>query len=292
MLTSQSAKRSLLVVGCGYLGLRVVRMAAEAGWQVFGTSRRIEKKAEIEAHGGTFVHFDIIDEVSQANLPAVESWLWCPAFDRRQNLPVHDVVDQGLVRSLYGAIHKPEQVVFTSTTSVYHQDSGEWVDENSPTLPVTDSGKAHLAAEKSVEAWGVTELKTWRILRLSGLYGPGRWIRRNAIQSGEAIPCMPETWLNLLHIDDAASACMAALAPRPGTNQSLGVFCVSDDRPILRREFYETSARLLNAPTPKFLPPSNVEQVGNKRVANERIKNELVWLPAFADINTGLINCL
>ncbi len=285
-MTIADPAKSLLVVGFGYLGQKAAAKALQAGWKVYATSRQIEKKAVIEAAGAEFVHFDITCPQNHDPLPASSAWLWSPAFDRRQGLPVHEVIVVGLERALNLSPWLPQKVIYTSTTSVYHQSDGDWVDETSPTWPRTDSGKANLEAEQLLKSWDMEPDRQAIILRLSGLYGPGRWIRRASIQAGEPIACEPETWLNLVHIDDAASACQAALESKES-----GTFCITDNQPILRRDFYETSARLLQAPAPSFTPPTSPDFAGNKRVSNRKARKTLGWEPRFGDVNSGLLDC-
>ena len=280
---NQPPEQSLLIIGYGHLGRRVAQLAVQAGWSVYATSRRPEKRAEMQSAGVHAIAFDITQPATARNLPHAAKWLWCPAFDRSQGLPVYDVVVGGLQHALEHAPKAPEQVVFTSTTSVYHQSAGEWVDENSATEPVTPSGQASLAAELLLHAWARTEHRNATVLRLSGLYGPGRWIRRASVEAGEPIACLPDTWLNLVHTADAATACLQALKlNEPGT------YCITDNRPILRREFYETSAQLLNAPPPRFIAPTSPDFAGNKRVNNRLATEKLGWKPAYSDINSGL----
>ena len=119
MASPESAK-SLLVVGFGYLGQRAAHQALKAGWKVYATSRRIEKKAEMESAGVEFIHFDITRPEDLDHLPASSAWIWSPAFDRRQGLPVHEVIVGGLKRALNQAPALPQKVIYTSTTSVYH----------------------------------------------------------------------------------------------------------------------------------------------------------------------------
>lgn len=284
-------KKDLLVVGCGYLGMRALSSASNQGWKVYGTSRKLEKKPDIESFGGEFIEFDITRPETCQNLPPASAWLWCPAFDRSQGLAVQEVVTDGLIRTLNLAPTKPERLLFVSTTSVYHQSNGQWVDELSPTKPATESGQAHLRAEQFLTNWADSTNSIAITLRLSGLYGPGRWIRRASLEKGEPIACDPQTYLNLLHIDDATSGCMAALSSVSAlTGHHL--YCLTDDRPITRGEFYQISARLLNAPEPSFINNDQKDFSGNKKVSNSRFKSTFHWQPMFPDISTGLKSIL
>ncbi|MFM7127753.1 MAG: SDR family oxidoreductase [bacterium] len=283
-------KKDLLIVGCGYLGMRVLRLASDHAWKVFGTSRKIEKKTIIESAGAEFIDFDITRPETCQNLPSVSTWLWCPAFDRSQGLSVQEVVADGLIRSLKLAPTKPDRLIFVSTTSVFHQSDGQWVDELSPTNPVTGSGMAHLNAEQLLTTWASSTNTSAITIRLSGLYGPGRWIRRASIEKGEPIACDPETYLNLLHIDDAMTGCLAAL--NHSTSSGHQLFCLTDDLPINSGEFYQTSARLLNAPQPSFISTDQNDFSGNKKVRNQKFKSAFNWKPRYPVITTGLKSIL
>jgi nucleoside-diphosphate-sugar epimerase len=112
-------------------------------------------------------------------------------------------------------------------------------------------------------------------------------MRREALRAGEPIAADPESFLNLVHIDDAAEAAVVALrAPKTGPR-----YLVSDDRPVTRREFYDRLAGALDAPPPTFKAPTDdgpVRGDASKRVSNRRIKDELAWSPQYPDITTGI----
>ncbi len=273
--------RSLLIIGFGFLGRRVTKAATELGYEVTATSRSEKRRTEIEAVGSSFLRFDI--NSPSIRLSSYDAWVWCPAFDRSAGVTVHSAVVSGLMRAIASSDTAPKHLVFTGTTSVYGQTSGEWVDENSVCEPRTESGRAHVEAEKRLHAWAADQGSIATILRLSGLYGPERVIRRQAIAAGEPIACHPDTWLNVVHGDDAASACLHAL-----NSEKSGIFNISDDRPVMRREYYETLARLLNAPAPTFIDPRPDEDVGDKRVSNRKARRELGWAPTYPDIEKGL----
>jgi nucleoside-diphosphate-sugar epimerase len=127
------------------------------------------------------------------------------------------------------------------------------------------------------------------ILRFAGLYGPGRLPRRRNLERGEPIPGDPDRLLNLIHIDDAAEAAVAALDHgRPGRT-----YLVSDDSPMTRRAYYTMVAELLRAPAPGFVTPAPgspeaLREGSSKRVSNRRMRQELGVTLRYPDIKTGV----
>jgi nucleoside-diphosphate-sugar epimerase len=187
------------------------------------------------------------------------------------------------------------RLVYASSTGVFGQTGGEWVDETSATCPLHESGQVCLEAEGRIEAWGQARspVVATVILRYAGLYGPGRIVRRAALERGEAITGDPEKFLNMIHIDDAAGAALAALrAP-----QAEPMYVVSDDRPVTRLEYYSRMASLVGAPVPRFQTPApgspeSARDATNKRISNRRIKSGLALRLIYPDITTGLAACL
>ena len=144
--------------------------------------------------------------------------------------------------------HRVTRFVYASSTGVFGQTEGEWVDEDTPPHPRTESGKICLEAEERLRDWTEKRDRAAQsvILRFAGLYGPGRVVRRALVERGEPIPGDPSKLFNLIHVEDAARVAVAALSvasPDP-------IYLVSDDRPVTRLEYYSLLATLLNAPSP------------------------------------------
>jgi nucleoside-diphosphate-sugar epimerase len=282
---------STLIVGCGYLGERVGRTLVLRGERVYGTVRSAGRAAEIATLGIEPVIADVVRPESLSALPEVDRVLYCVGFDRAGGQSMRTVYVEGLRNVLDRLPTSARRVVYAGATSVFGQTGGVWVDEDSPTQPVTVSGKVCLEAETALRAWagggqpGITAI----VLRFSGLYGPGRVVRRALLERGAPIPGDPAKFLNLVHIDDAARAAIVALetaAPDP-------LYLVSDDRPLERREYYALAARLLGAPPPRFEPPvdgspEEARDEANRRISNRRLREELGVTLAYPDITTGL----
>jgi nucleoside-diphosphate-sugar epimerase len=169
-------------------------------------------------------------------------------------------------------------VLYVSSTGVYGQSDGSWVDESSPTEPVAAGGQVTLDAERALRTACGAPGKTCRltVLRLAGIYGPGRLIARvDQLRGGAAIAGDPQAWLNLIHVDDAARVLVAVAATdRPISSTLL----VCDDRPVTRGEFYSAVAFGVGAPPPVFDPEATAGRRTsglNKRCRNARMHAEL-----------------
>lgn len=265
---------SCLIVGCGYLGRRVARRLIERGETVFGTTR--SRADELTVLGIRPILADVLRPETLEALPTVDRVLHCVGFDRGSGHAMRSVYVDGL-RSVLDALDGRPKIVLASSTSVYGRSDGGLLDEESPVAPDTDSGRICLEAERLVASTGV-------VVRYSGLYGPGRVIRREALLRGEPIVGDPETFINLIHIDDAAEAAVCVLDRGvPGR-----VYLATGDRPASRGELYRLTARLLGAPKPVFQMPDASQNGPSRRFSNRRIKEELGLVLRYPSIATGL----
>jgi nucleoside-diphosphate-sugar epimerase len=280
------ARTKTLIIGVGYLGERVARLLVDRGDRVFGTTRSLGRAIELSRIGVEAIVADVTVPDSLARLPEVDRVLYCVGFDRSKGLPIRTVYVDGLRHALGHLVDRAGKLVYASSTGVYGQDDGGWVDEDSPAEPRSESGRACLEAESVIRSY---ELINSTILRYSGLYGPGRIMRREGLIKGEPIIGDPEKYLNLIQIDDAAKVAIAAL----DADQAGGLYLASDDRPAPRREFYALAAEALGAPRPRFESPDpNSPKAGrdesNKRVSNARMHAELEVVLTYPDITTGV----
>ncbi|MEO6809537.1 MAG: NAD-dependent epimerase/dehydratase family protein [Isosphaeraceae bacterium] len=270
---------STLIVGCGMLGRRVGRLLHLRGEPVFGTTRTPEKAAELAALGIEPVLANVLEPGTLAALPAADRVLYCVGFDRGAGVSMRTVYVNGMMDVLKELPLTIGRFVYASSTGVYGQGDGDWVDEDAATEPRHESGRVALEAETLARERSAT------VLRFAGLYGPGRIVRRAAIENGDVINGDPSNYLNLIHLDDAAAAAVRALdLGEPGR-----IYLASDDRPVERLEYYGLVARLLGAPAPRFQGPDPASQgESNKRVSNHRIKTELGLVLTYPDITTGV----
>ena len=166
------------------------------------------------------------------------------------------------------------RLVFTSSTSVYHQTDGSVVTEESPTEPVRETGQVLLEAESQVLSANGT------VARLAGIYGPGRSAILSSLLRGDAvIEEDGRRFLNQIHRDDASDA-LLHLATNP---ECVGeVYNVCDSSPLHQGDCYQALAALFDVPPPPSGPrPQNRKRAWtHKRVSNEKIRNS-GWEPLY-----------
>jgi len=286
---------SNLIIGCGYLGQRVGARLCQSGERVFGTVRSAGRASEIARLGIEPVLAEVLEPESLKSLPAANRLFYSVGFDRTAGSSMQSVHVDGLQNVLDRLTSETIRFVYASSTGVYGQIDGEWVDEESPASPTHESGRICLEAEGRVRAWAEARggAASAIVLRFAGLYGPERVVRRAIVERGEPIPGDPAKFLNLIHIEDAARAAVAALQTARGEP----LYLVADDRPVTRREYYSSIARLLGAPEPRFeLPrPGSAEaqrDATNKRISNRRMRSLLGVELLHQDIASGLPSAL
>lgn len=277
---------SKLIVGCGYLGSRVARRWREAGHEVFVVTRDDEHARRFAQDGYRPIVADVLRPASLVGLPDAETVLYAVGYDRAAGVSIQQVFAAGLQSLLDALPGEPAKIIYISSTGVYGQSRGETVDEESATKPKREGGRACLAAERVLATHRLGSRAL--VLRMAGLYGPGRIPLAGEIRSGRPIAAPADGYLNLIHLHDAASTVVAAdqRAVPPRT------YVVSDGHPVERRRYYEELARLLGAPSPSFAPPvdsaANLRAASDKRVANARMLGELGVQLAFPSYREGL----
>lgn len=264
------------VIGCGYLGRRAAGLWTARGERVAALTRR--NSDALRATGLEPVVGDVTEPSSLSALPPAETVLYAVGLDRAAGKPMRDVYVRGL-ENVLRALPRIGRFVYVSSTSVYGQTAGEWVNESAPTEPVEESGKIVLEAEQLLRATRPDAI----ILRFAGIYGPNRLLRKQPILKGEPLVGDAEKWLNLIHVADGATAVLAATERgAPGSTYN-----IADGGPVSRREFYSLLARVLNAPDAQFEQRAE-PGAANRRIDASKARAELNWSPQFAHANTGL----
>lgn len=278
-----------LIVGCGYLGERVARRWLAAGDEVHAVTRREPRAVALEHAGIRPLIGDVTAPEGTAalwldSLPNVNTVFWAVGFDRTSGCTPRDVHVMGLGRLLARLPGSP-RIIFASSTGVWGDTDGGIVTEATPVHPDRENGRVLVEAETLLQSH---RLGPGVILRFAGLYGPGRLPRLNGLRSAAPIPVDPDSWLNLIHIDDAADVvCRMAAdqAPRP-------LSVVSDGRPILRRDWYGRLAQMIDCPPPRWEPTSVRNRGSDKRVDASGLWRALGCLPTYPDALAAIPACL
>lgn len=278
---------SKLIFGCGYLGGRVANLWSAAGETVYVVTRSAERAESLRRAGLKPIVADVTRPASLGELPAVSTVLYAVGFDRSAGRSMHEVYVEGLRHALDALPESTGRVIYISSTSVYGQTDGEWVDESSPCEPERENGRDCLAAERVLRSHPLGSRAV--ILRLAGIYGPGRIPRGETLKAGEPIAAASEGYLNLIHVADAAQVVLLADEHSSVPN----LYLVSDGQPAPRRAYYEELARLLDAPPPRFVAPPEgspraARSGSNKRIGNARLLGELPVRLAFPSYREGL----
>lgn len=304
-----------LLFGHGYLGSRVARLWRDAGDEVTIVTRSAAKADELRRLGYRTIAADVCDSRSLASLPAAEAVLFAVGYDRQashrsanptgSSVPTILDVYAGGVKNVLDAIEKqntetgaePPLFIYISSTGVYGDAGGGWVDEQTECRPTREGGKASLAAEQVIANHPLGKKSI--VLRLAGIYGPDRIPRREPLLRGEPIDAPADGYLNLIHVEDAARVVVAAEKKFADNHSSDNqpslpqTYCVSDGRPGLRREYYTELARLLNAPEPTFTAPcptspAALRAESDKRISNAKALRELGVELAYPSFREGL----
>lgn len=268
----------VLTVGCGYVGLPLGQELARQGHEVFGLRRSDSQDDELKAAGLTPLHADITRSETLANLPRGFDWVVnCAASGGGGVEDYRRLYLEGTRNLLEWLIASPpKKYVYTSSTSVYGQDDGSWVAESDTTEPPTETGRVLIETEELLRAAAKGKQFPAVILRVAGIYGPGRgfWFKQ-FLQNEARIEGKGERFLNLIHRDDVVGCIIAALQNgKPGE-----VYNAADDEPVSQSDFFAWLAGQLNKAMPPAVPTDpnagRKRGVTNKRVSNGRLKQQL-----------------
>ncbi|AWY41929.1 NAD-dependent epimerase/dehydratase family protein [Pseudomonas putida] len=272
---------SVLIAGCGDVGSRLAKQLLAAGWEVHGLRRDVSRLPE----GVIGVAGDLFNKECPATWPigAVDYLVYCAAATNHDEAGYRAAYVEGLQHVLewlddYG--QAPSRLLFVSSSSVYGQQEGEWVDEASPAVATGFSGRLMLEAEQIALGSGIPA----SILRLTGIYGPGRERLLTQVREGYRVAVDPPLYANRIHADDAAGL-MAYLLEADRRGVALDdVYIGVDDAPAALADVVGWMREYLGVT--EWADEASVRRTGSKRCSNARAR-ALGWEPKYPSFREG-----
>jgi nucleoside-diphosphate-sugar epimerase len=278
-------------MGCGFLGFPLAKQWSQTPG-TYATTRSVERAEEFRDQGITPVICDITDAVSVkqalAPLPPMDTIVFAIGMDRSRYSDIRDVYVKGLQRFFDAWQHPIEHFVYTSSTGVFGNFDGAWIDESAPTAPSREGGKACLEAEKLI----ADTTDHWTVLRMAGLYGGDRVPTRQIVQQKDWGKLSPTGYLNLIHQTDAVNAIMATADKKP---MGQIIHC-SDGHPPRRRDYYQYIADEVDLGPITWPEKSDVNahsrSANSKRIGNQKMLEMLELELVHPDFKSGLAGVL
>ncbi|EAP85817.1 SDR family oxidoreductase [Sulfitobacter sp. EE-36] len=275
-------EKTLLSIGHGFSARALAARLVPQGWRIIGTTRSPDKA---DAIADTGVEPVVWPGADLGALIAQFPNVLVSAGPDSAGDPVLNAVEDAVIR----AAPDLRWVGYLSTTGVYGDHDGNWVDEDTPLTPSTKRGRARVTAEARWQA--IPDLPL-HIFRLAGIYGPGRGpfakvragTARRIIKQGQVF--------SRIHVEDIAQALELSLQrPDPGA-----VYNLCDDDPAPPQDVIAHAAALLGLPVPPAIPFDQADMTPmarsfyaeSKKVRNDRIKQALGWAPQFPTYRAGL----
>jgi len=282
-----------LIVGCGYVGTRLAtRLLAVA--PVVALTRSAASAAALVAGGIDASGWDL-----DATAPAPPLAAKAATVLYLAPPPPDGATDPRVAAFLAALPAIPTRFVYLSTTGVYGDAGGELVDEDSPLNPSTDRARRRADAEQRVGAWAAANGVPHTILRVPGIYGPGR-LPLERLRRGEPVIRHAEAgYSNRIHVDDLVEALVLAATVPAAVGRT---YNVTDGNTATMTEYFERVAALAGLPAPALISRAEAERrlspgmmsflAESRRIDSARIRRELGFSPRFADLRLGILSSL
>jgi len=272
--------RSALLLGCGYVAKATAPLLIAQGFDVIGTTRSPEKAVKLDAAGiRPLVNPDV---KALGDAMAASTHILVSAPPGENGDPFLAMMDRS------ADLPRLDWLGYLSTTGVYGDAGGGWVDETTPPNPIDDRSRRRLAAE---QGWQVLSDCVW-IFRLAGIYGPGHSALERVRDGTARRIIKADHVFSRIHVDDIATALMASMA-RPDVT---GPFNLADAEPSSQAETVAFAAQLLGVDPPPLEDFGSAEMspmlrsfyAASRRVSSEVTQNTLGWALKYPNYRDGL----
>jgi nucleoside-diphosphate-sugar epimerase len=282
---------SVVIIGCGDIGRRVAARWRERGAPVAALTRRPASAKALTDLGITLVEGDLDAPESLAGLPTADAlvYYFAPPPPRGTTDPrVHAFL------AALDEARPPRRIVYISTSGVYGDRQGAWVDETAPADPQTDRARRRLDAENALRAWGREHGVAVVVLRVGGIYGPGRLPRERLAEGRPVLREAECGYTNRIHTDDLAEVCIAA-AER---GEADALYNASDGKPGTMTGYFNAVADRLGLPRPPAISMAEAQErlspamlsylTESRRLDNRRMREELGVRLRYPELASGL----
>lgn len=275
------SKPSVLIAGCGDIGSRLATQLLDKGWQVYGLRRSVERLPA----GVTGIAGDLFSEQCPAQWPKgkIDYVVYSAAATDHDEAGYQAAYVDGLKHTLAWLKQngqQPKRLLFVSSSGVYGQKNGEWVDEMSPAQASSYSGRIMLEAEQVALKSGIPA----STVRLTGIYGPGREWMLGQVRKGYRVAVDPPLYGNRIHADDAAGL-LAFLLDADLQGKTLDDCYIGvDNDPAPLAEVVGWLRERLGVTA--WAEEASVRRAGSKRCSNARAK-ALGWEPRYPSYREG-----
>ncbi|SDQ53799.1 SDR family oxidoreductase [Natronobacterium texcoconense] len=267
------------ILGCGYVGLELGRQLTARGHDVVGVRRSDAGIDAIEAAGFDAVRADVTDPESLESVPDVDAVVFAASSGGRDAEAAREVYAEGLrtaIETFGERENTPDRLVYTSSTGVYGDHDGDWVDEQTQLEPATEKTEVLVDAERLALELPSEYGFDGTVARFAGLYGPDRYRLERYLEGP-----VTEGYLNMIHRDDAAGTVRYLLEEDRARGE---VVLTVDDEPVEKWAFADWLADECDSPRPEkqtvaerleaddLSPTARQRILVNKRCSNEKLR--------------------
>jgi nucleoside-diphosphate-sugar epimerase len=285
---------SVLIVGCGHIGRRVAVRLHARGQHVTGMVRSAESAARLRALGIEGLCHDL--DAGARHIPGSEAFGAIGYFAPPPSSGTQDTRMRRFLES-FDSTALPRRIVYISTSAVYGDCHGDWITEEQPVRPTTERGLRRLDAEQQLQSWVARHGVEWVILRVPGIYGPGKLPLERLRNRLPVLREADAPYTNRIHADDLAAICVAALDDEHHDT----IYNVSDGHPSTMTDYFFRVAEAAGLPRPPVVSREEAQQVlsggmlsflqDSRRMDNQKLIRDLGVTLRYPDLDTGLRSC-
>lgn len=294
-VTEARTASAVVIVGCGDVGRRVARRLSAAGRPVLGIVRNEASALALQRTGIAATALDLDDTADAAELvQALQAQQWRDAELHWYVPPPSTGTDDPRLRRVLDALHRPHRLLLLSTSAVYGDCGGAWIDEDAPLRPASDRARRRADAEHAARDWAGRRGAARLVVRVAGIYGPGR-LPIERLRSGAPVLAAAESpYSNRIHVDDLATTLLAAAA----RGRDGAVYHAADGHPTTMTDYFLRCAEALGLPPPAQLTMDQARaQLSHgllsyleesRRLCNRRLREELRVTLRYPTLAQGL----